>query len=84
MEISKFDGFRVEIDESNHRADIILSRPPLNVVLFSQRKVMANQFYELDRNKRARSAKLRVYKKVSDNPSRILANIEFPEVELGI
>ena len=39
---------------------------------------------ELDRNKRARSAKLRVYKKVSDNPSRILANIEFPEVELGI
>ena len=39
---------------------------------------------EIDRNKRARSAKLRVYKKVSDNPSRILANIEFPEVELGI
>ena len=39
---------------------------------------------ELDRNKRARSAKLRVYKKVSDNPSRILANLEFPEVELGI
>ena len=25
---------------------------------------------ELDRNKRARSAKLRVYKKVSDNPSK--------------
>ena len=49
MKISKFDGFRVEIDESNHRADIVLSRPPLNVVLFSQRKVMANQFYELDR-----------------------------------
>ena len=39
MEISKFDGFRVEIDESNHRADIVLSRPPLNVVLFSQRKI---------------------------------------------
>ena len=50
MKISKFDGFRVEIDESNHRADIVLSRPPLNVVLFSQRKVMASQFYEIDKN----------------------------------
>ena len=59
MEISKFDGFRVEIDESNYRADIILSRPPLNVVLFSQRKVMANQFYELDRNKNIRVIVLR-------------------------
>ena len=39
---------------------------------------------ELDRNKRARSAKLRVYKKVSDSPSRILANLEFPKVDLGI
>ena len=37
MEKSKFDGFRVEVDESNQRADIVLSRPPLNVVLFSQR-----------------------------------------------
>ena len=59
MKISKFDGFRVEIDESNHRADIVLSRPPLNVVLFSQRKVMANQFYELDRNENIRVIVLR-------------------------
>ena len=47
MKISKFDGFRVEIDESNYRADIVLSRPPLNVVLFSQRKVMATSFMNL-------------------------------------
>ena len=59
MKISKFDGFRVEIDESNLRADIVLSRPPLNVVLFSQRKVMANQFYELDKNKNIRVIVLR-------------------------
>ncbi len=39
---------------------------------------------ELDKNKRARSAKLRVYKKVSDSSSRVLAKMEFPEVELGI
>ena len=39
---------------------------------------------ELDRNKRARSAKLRVYKKVSDRPSRVLATMEFPQIDLGI
>ena len=39
---------------------------------------------EIDRNKRARSAKLRVFTKVSNSPSRVLAKIEFPEVELGI
>ena len=39
---------------------------------------------ELDRNKRARSAKLRVYKKVSDSPSRVFATMEFPQIELGI
>ena len=59
MEISKFDGFRVEIDESNYRADIVLSRPPLNVVLFSQRKVMANQFYKIDKNENIRVIVLR-------------------------
>ncbi len=39
---------------------------------------------EIEKNKRSRSAKLRVYKKVSDSPSGVLAKIEFPEVELGI
>ena len=39
---------------------------------------------ELDRNKRARSAKLRVYKKVSDSPSRVFTKMEFPQIELGI
>ena len=39
---------------------------------------------EPERNKRPRTAKLRVFKKVSDSPSRILKKIEFPEVELGI
>ena len=39
---------------------------------------------ELDRNKRARSAKLRIYKKVSDSPSSVFATMEFPQIELGI
>ncbi len=41
----------------------------------------ANEIYS---NKRARSAKLRVYKKVLDSPSRISTSVQFPEVDLGI
>ena len=59
MKISEFDGFRVEINENTHRAEIVLSRPPLNVVLFSQRKIMASQFYELDDNENIRVIVLR-------------------------
>ena len=59
MKIVEFDGFRVEINENTHRADIVLSRPPLNVVLFSQRKIMASQFYELDDNENIRVIVLR-------------------------
>ena len=48
------------------------------------KKPVVAEIDEIDRNKRARSAKLRVYKKISDSPSSLLAKIEFPEVELGI
>ena len=30
--LAKLDGFQVEIDEAHERADIILNRPPYNVV----------------------------------------------------
>ena len=63
-------------------------RPPTSktypsLVPLNKKPVVAT-IEELDRNKRARSAKLRVYKKVSDSPSRVIATMEFPEVELGI
>ena len=63
-------------------------RPPTSktfasLIPVNKRPVVATD-NEIYRNKRARSAKLRVYKKVSDNPSSILASIRFPEVELGI
>ena len=35
--IAKLDGFRVEIDEAHERADIILDRPPYNIVAMPQR-----------------------------------------------
>jgi hypothetical protein len=30
--LSELDGFHVEIDEARKRADIILNRPPFNIV----------------------------------------------------
>ncbi len=59
MEIQKFDGFRVEIDQDKQRADLILSRTPLNVVLYSQRSELAKSFLELDQNKKVRIIVLR-------------------------
>ena len=59
MEIQKFDGFRVEIDEDKQRADLILSRNPFNVVLYSQRTELAKSFLELDQNKKVRIIVLR-------------------------
>ena len=35
--LARLDGFRVEIDEARERADVILDRPPLNVVSMPQR-----------------------------------------------
>ena len=35
--LAALDGFRVEIDEPRERADVILDRPPLNVVSMPQR-----------------------------------------------
>ena len=48
------DGFRVEIDSKNQRADIILDRPPLNVVSMPQREQIARVFKDLDEDKRVR------------------------------
>ena len=59
MEQLKFDCFKVKVNKQMQRADIILSRPPLNVVLYSQREIMAKQFIELDNNNDVRVIVLR-------------------------
>ncbi|NKC15913.1 MAG: enoyl-CoA hydratase/isomerase family protein [Gammaproteobacteria bacterium] len=46
--LDKLDGFRVEIDEERQRADIILDRPPLNVIMMAQREQLKLVFEELD------------------------------------
>lgn len=45
---SEFDGFEVHVDTKQERADIILKRPPLNVISMPQREVMRQVFEALD------------------------------------
>lgn len=45
---SGFDGFEVQVDAAAERADIILNRPPLNVIEMSQRDELRQVFDALD------------------------------------
>ena len=53
------DGFRVEIDPSRARGDIILDRPPLNVITMPQRDQLRRAFEALDEDERVRVIVLR-------------------------
>src|SRR5579872_825941 len=52
--LAKLDGFQVEIDEARERADIILNRPPLNVVSMPERDQLRLVFETLDEDARIR------------------------------
>src|SRR5579872_1619065 len=52
--LARLDGFQVEIDEAYERADIILNRPPLNVVSMLQREQLRLVFEALDEDARVR------------------------------
>jgi 2-oxoglutaroyl-CoA hydrolase len=56
-ETHQHDGFRVEIRAA--RGDIILDRPPLNVIAMSQRKAMRKAVEQLDEDDRIRVIVLR-------------------------
>ena len=53
------DGFRVEVDRAAARADIVLDRPPLNVVSMPQRDQLAAAFAALDADEDVRVIVLR-------------------------
>jgi 2-oxoglutaroyl-CoA hydrolase len=53
------DGFRVEIDTARQRADVILDRPPLNVIEMPQRDQLRLAFETLDEDARVRVIVLR-------------------------
>jgi 2-oxoglutaroyl-CoA hydrolase len=56
---TEHDGFRVEIDAARERADIVLHRPPLNVVMMAQRDDLRTAFEALDADPRVRIVVLR-------------------------
>ena len=56
---SELDGFRVEIDAARQRADIVLTRPPFNVISMLQREQLRITFEALDANENVRVIVLR-------------------------
>jgi 2-oxoglutaroyl-CoA hydrolase len=57
--LAHLDGFRVEIDPGRKRADIILDRPPLNVIEMPQRDQLRLVFESLDDDPQVRVIVLR-------------------------
>jgi len=57
--LATLDGFRVEIDAERERADIVLGRPPLNVISMPQRDQLRLVFEALDEDARIRVVVLR-------------------------
>ncbi|MFZ1921312.1 MAG: enoyl-CoA hydratase-related protein [Xanthobacteraceae bacterium] len=57
--LQKLDGFRVEIDAEHERADIVLDRPPLNVIEMAERDQLRLVFETLDEDDRVRVIVLR-------------------------
>lgn len=57
--LQNLDGFRVEIDAAAARGDIILDRPPLNVITMPQRDQLRRVFEALDEDERVRVIILR-------------------------
>jgi len=50
----QFDGFRLEIDATRERADLVLDRPPLNVITMAEREELRAAFEALDADPRVR------------------------------
>ncbi|HMO30991.1 enoyl-CoA hydratase-related protein [Enterovirga sp.] len=57
--LQNLDGFRVEIDAARERADIVLCRPPMNVIEMPQRDQIRKVFEALDEDDRVRVIVLR-------------------------
>ncbi len=57
--LQTLDGFRVEIDAERERADIVLDRPPLNVIEMGERDQLRLVFETLDEDARVRVIVLR-------------------------
>jgi 2-oxoglutaroyl-CoA hydrolase len=58
-ETTQHDGFSVEIDRARQRGDIVLNRPPLNVIMMPQRDALRRAFETLDEDEGVRVIVLR-------------------------
>ncbi len=52
--LDDLDGFRVELEPARERADIVLDRPPLNIIMMPERDQLRLVFEELDGDERIR------------------------------
>jgi 2-oxoglutaroyl-CoA hydrolase len=59
IHLAKLDGFRVEIDPERERADVILDRPPFNIIEMPQRDQLRLVFEAIDEDPRVRVIVLR-------------------------
>ena len=57
--LARLDGFRVEIDAERERADVILDRPPFNIIEMPQRDQLRLVFEAIDDDPRIRVIVLR-------------------------
>ena len=57
--LQTLDGFRVEIDAARERADVVLDRPPLNVIEMGERDQLRLVFEALDEDAQVRVIVLR-------------------------
>ena len=57
--LAQLDGFRAEIDPEHERADVILDRPPFNIISMPQRDQLRLVFETLDEDARVRVIVLR-------------------------
>ncbi len=57
--LATLDGFEVELDADRERADIVLNRPPLNVIEMGERDQLRLVFEALDADERVRIIVLR-------------------------
>ena len=57
--LKNLDGFRIEVDTAKSRGDVILDRPPLNVVSMPQREQLRCAFEALDAHAHVRVIVLR-------------------------
>jgi 2-oxoglutaroyl-CoA hydrolase len=57
--LARLDGFRVEIDSERERADVILDRPPFNIIEMPQRDQLRLVFEAIDEEPQVRVIVLR-------------------------